>query len=413
MLVKLAFESLKSRSSSVILTLLSIIISVALLITVEHVRLEAKNSFNRTISGVDLIVGARTGQINVLLYSVFRVGSASNVMSWESYQELKSNPMVAWSAPISLGDSHHGHSVIGTTKDYFEHYKYGNKQPLTFSSGDVFNDIFGAVVGADVAAENNYKVGDKIVLSHGTGHVSFSHHDQAPFHVTGILKSTGTPVDQTIHVSLQGLNAVHLSKTALSKVVEAYNNKQHVDLPESGINAVFLGLSSPIASLQIQRKVNTYEKEALSAIIPGVALNELWQLIGMVENLLLVIAFMILIASILGLSTMLLASMRERHHEFAVLRAIGAGPLVIFGMIQIEALLLAFTGAVLALLVVWLGLHLSSSYLSEHFGLFIDTNIFHANTFILFAIVMLVTCFIAFIPAISAYRTALHTGLSK
>ncbi|HDY92603.1 MAG TPA: ABC transporter permease, partial [Pseudoalteromonas sp.] len=62
MLVSLAWSSLASRRKSVILTFLSLLISISVLLSVEHIRQQAKESFNRTISDVDMIVGAPSGQ---------------------------------------------------------------------------------------------------------------------------------------------------------------------------------------------------------------------------------------------------------------------------------------------------------------------------------------------------------------
>lgn len=210
MLISLAWKSLLSRKKSALLTFLSLLISIAVLLSVEHIRQQAKDSFNRTISGVDLIVGAPSGQLNLLLYSVFRMGSPTNDIKFESYQTLKSDAQVAWAIPMSLGDSHRGFRVLGTSTDYFTHFRFGNKQPLSFAGGEPFAGLFDAVVGADVAEKLNYKVGDAIVIAHGIGSTSFTNHDQSPFVISGILARTGTPVDKTVHVSLAAIEAIHL-----------------------------------------------------------------------------------------------------------------------------------------------------------------------------------------------------------
>ena len=136
----------------------SIAISVALLLGVEKIRTEARSSFASTISGTDLIVGARSGDINLLLYSVFRIGNATNNISWESYQDITSRPEVAWAIPISLGDSHRGFRVMGTNGDYFEHYRFARTRALTLAEGKPFAEVFDTVLGADVAAQLGYQL---------------------------------------------------------------------------------------------------------------------------------------------------------------------------------------------------------------------------------------------------------------
>lgn len=413
MILSIAGKSLKSRRGSVLLTLLSLIVSISLLLSVEHIRKEARASFGRTVSGVDLIVGARTGQLNLLLYSVFRVGNATNNIQWDTFQTIKSSQQVKWAIPISLGDSHRGYRVMGTTTDYFEHFRYGKKQPLELAQGDAFDDILQTVIGAEVAKKLNYKVGDRIVISHGVGAVSFTNHDDAPFVITGILAPTGTPVDQTVHVSLDSLELVHMTPGQIKQVIDAHQQGRDIALPPKSITAFFLGLNTKFATFGVQRSVNNFKAEPLLAILPGVALTELWQMLGTVENLLRVISLLILLSSLFGLATMLLASMRERHKEIAVLRAIGAGPTVIFILIQAEALLVALIATIASVLLVWLTLVASNDWMSEHYGLFIETNIFNQDSLLIAGIVLVATFVVATIPAIGAYRRALHSGLSQ
>ena len=104
MLLKIARSSLYNRRVSALLTLLTIAISVALLLAVERVRVETRNSFSNTIAGIDLIVGARTGPVQLLLYSVFRIGDATNNIRYATYEEIAKHPQVAFAIPISLGD---------------------------------------------------------------------------------------------------------------------------------------------------------------------------------------------------------------------------------------------------------------------------------------------------------------------
>ena len=169
--LRLALQSLRNRWLTALLTVLAIAVSIALLLGVEKVRTGARQSFADTISGTDLIVGARSGSINLLLYSVFRIGNATNNITWASYQDIAARPEIAWIVPLSLGDSHRGFRVLGTTPDYFKHYKYRRAHGLTFAAGKPFADLFDAVIGADVAAALGYKVGDPIVVAHGLGTV--------------------------------------------------------------------------------------------------------------------------------------------------------------------------------------------------------------------------------------------------
>ncbi|MGB1402374.1 MAG: ABC transporter permease [Porticoccaceae bacterium] len=408
MFIRLATKSLLNRKGSVLLTILAMSVSIFVLLGVEHIRGQSKQSFNNTVSGVDLIVGARTGSLNLLLYSVFRIGSPTNNIAWDTYQSISNNTKVAWAIPISLGDSHQGYRVMGTTTDYFTHFSYGNQRQLSFSQGKPFEKIFDVVLGAQVAKKLNYSLGDEIVLAHGLGKTSFSMHDQNPFKVVGILASTGTPVDQAVHVKLQGLEAIHLDWQQVAKKSGGAVNQQLQDLnlQPKNITAFMLGLNSRIATFSVQRDINNYRKEPLTAILPGVALSELWQMMGFLENTLRLISGLILIAALLGLSAMMLASIKEREYEIHLLRVIGAPASFLFLLIELEALLVSLASMAIGSVVLYLSLIIARDPLSTDFGLHIGLNILSFNNMIFLALVAGSTIIAAAIPSFTAYKSA-------
>jgi putative ABC transport system permease protein len=407
-LLSVAWQSLVSRKKTVILTFFSLMISILVLLSVEHIRLQAKESFNRTISEVDLIVGAPSGQLNLLLYSVFRMGSPTSNIEFESFEMLEQHDQVKWAIPISLGDSHRGFRVLGTNQNYFDFYRYGNKQPLKLADGQEFAGLFETVLGADVAKSLKYKVGDKITIAHGIGSTSFTNHDQAPFTVSGILAPTGTPVDKTVHVSLPAIEAIHLSPRALQAVLD-----DPTSAPEPGnITAALLGLNSKFATFTLQRNINNYEDDRLMAVLPGVAMAELWSLMSTVENLLRAIAALVLISSLFGLSTMLLASMNERQAEIAVFRVLGAGPGLILVLILLEALILVALAIGVSMFTLAGLLFGLEDWLAAEFGLFLSYDILSTELMIMAGLVFLSTLIVSLIPGIEAYKNALHTQLS-
>ena len=349
----LALKSVLNRKATAILTILTVAVSVILLLGVERVRTEAKSSFANTISGTDLIVGGRSGQVNLLLYSVFRIGNATNNIDWKSYQEFSQHKAVKWAIPISLGDSHKGFRVMGTNHSYFENYRYGSKQPLTFQQGKEFNELFDVVIGADVAKKLDYKIGDQIILAHGISDVAFSRHDNLPFKIVGILAPTGTPVDKTVHVSLEAIEAIHVgweSGANLGHTPDAETLKTY-DFQPQQITAMMLGLNSKIQTFALQREINNYRQEPLSAIMPGIALHELWGMMSVAEQALLIVSGFVVVAGLLGMLSSLLTSLQERRREMAILRAMGARPRHVFGLLISEASALTFLGITLGVAV--------------------------------------------------------------
>lgn len=415
MLMQLAKASLFNRKGTVAMTVCSLVISLCLLLGIDHVRQEAKKSFTSTVSGTDLIVGARSSQLNLLLYTVFRIGNATNNISWQHYQQLKQHPQIQWTIPLSLGDSHRGYRVIGTNNDYFKFYRFGEKRSLTLAKGAEFNGVYEAVLGAQVAAKLGYTLGDDLVLSHGVGSISFSQHKDKPFKVVGILASTGTPVDESVHIPLQGIEAIHLGwESGAQRPGRGVSAEQALamNLEPKAITAYLVGLKSKISTFALQRQVNEFKGEPLSAILPGVALAELWQMLSMVENMLLLITAFVLLASLVGIVTTLLAGLKERQREMAILRAVGAPPLTIFLLIELELLLLVFISIAIALVGLTGSLWFFKELLSSEYGLFISSWPWHENTGWVLSGVVGVSLILGAIPAYLAYRRTLASGLT-
>jgi len=405
MLIKLALASLKDRKSSVILSLMAMAVSIFVLLGVEHVRHQAKESFSNTISGTDLIVGARTGRLNLLLYSVFRIGNPTNNISWQSFQTIKSDSKVKWAIPLSLGDSHKGFRVLGTTQDYFQYFSYGKQRSLHFEKGEAFHDIFNVVLGSKVADDLGYKLGDKIILAHGIAKTSFSLHQDKPFIVTGILATTGTPVDQTLHVSLQGLEAIHTDwQGTQASTQHTGNTFESERLQPQSITAIMLGLESKITTFKVQRNINQYKQEALLAIMPGVALSELWQMMAILEDALFLISILVFVSACLGISAMLLSSIRERKKEIALLRVIGASPIFLFLLIELEVLLILVASIILGSGVLAGSLLLSQNYIESTFGLYIGINVFSASSLYFIALILSASIIISVTPFLIGHK---------
>ncbi|HHX8346655.1 TPA: ABC transporter permease [Vibrio diabolicus] len=411
---KLAWKSLINRKATAILTIMTVAISVILLLGVERIRTQAKDSFANTISGTDLIIGGRSGQVNLLLYSVFRIGNATNNIDWKSYQEFANHRAVDWAIPISLGDSHKGFRVMGTNHSYFEHYKFGSKQSLTFSEGLEFNDLFETVLGSDVAKQLGYHVGSEIIIAHGISDVGFSRHDNLPFKVVGILAPTGTPVDKTVHVSLEAIEAIHVgweSGARLGPTPKAQDLKNR-DFQPKQITAMLVGLKSRIQTFALQRQINTYPKEPLSAIMPGVALHELWGMMSVAEQALMAVSGFVVIAGLLGMLSSLLTSLQERRREMAILRAMGARPRHVFSLLISEASLLTAAGIVTGVAGLYAILAIVQPIIQQHYGIHLTLSLLSPYEWMLLGFVQCAGIVIGFIPAFRAYRQSLSDGMT-
>ncbi len=468
----LAMQSLRSRRFTSALTMASIALSVTLLVGIEHVRSGVRESFAGTIRGVDLIVGARGGSLQVLLSTVFGIGASSTGVSMETFERWSAHPAVGWTIPYALGDSHRGYRVIGTTAEFYERYRYREDGRVSFAQGAASAADDEVVLGAEVAERLGYTMGSPIVVTHGLQGGGISDHEGNPFHVVGVLARTFTPIDRAIYVTLGGIEAMHEDFAAMPMAtpppaigtppampgyepppgtpsmpgaepppaMPGYEppagtptmpgaeppastppqsdaatgeagHEGHDHAPEQ-ISAFFVGTKNRFEALQLQREMNTDFTEPLTAIIPGVALGELWQNISSAEVGLRIVALFAVAIGLTGMLVALYSSLDARRREMAILRAVGAGPRTIVSLLVLESALLAFVGCVIGVVVVYALLVFGQGAIEARSGVHLAIRALGATEWKYLALVLGAGTLVGFVPAIKAYRTSLTDGLS-
>lgn len=429
----LSLRSIANRRLSVALTVVAVALAVALLLGVERLRNDARAGFAQTLSGTDLVVGARSGPVQLLLYSVFHLGNATNNVSWASIEHVAGLPQVKWLVPIALGDSHRGHRVVGTTAAFFTHYRHGEARALAFAAGRPFadaparaEDIFEVVIGAEVAARHGYRIGQRIVLSHGSvgggiggagnaGGPRFAEHADKPFTIVGVLARSGTPLDRALLVSLEGIEAIHIDwmgGAPMPGVTIAPEHVRKFDLRPKSVTAALVGLHSRTAVFRVQRQINTHADEALTAILPGATLQELWGLVGIAEQALLAMSALVVAVGLAGMIAVVVASLGERRRELAILRALGASPRQVFALLAVESVLLALAGIAVGLALLYgAGVALAPWLASQH-GLQLSLGWPTTGEWRLLAAVLVASLLASLVPALRAYRYSLADGMT-
>jgi putative ABC transport system permease protein len=395
------------------MTIFAISLSLMLYLSVEKLRSSAYTSFTNTISQTDLIVGSRTGSVQLLLYSIFRIGNATNNITWESYQDIIEKDEVEWAVPISLGDSHKGYRVMGTNKDFFKHYKYRGNKSLVIKDGKYFSDLYDVVLGFGVAEKLDYQINSSIIVSHGLK--SFTDHDDQPFKVSGILAKTGTPVDNTIIVSLKAIEAIHVDWSSGAKIpgqVTPIDEIRKMDLATSNITAVLLGIDSKLKIFQFQRWINEYPEEALTAILPGVALQELWRIVGVVENILLGISFVVILTTLMGMAAIVLSSLNERRREMAIWRAMGASPKIVIGLLMLEALIISSISIFLSTFLLFILVYFLQPWIDTTYGILVTVEMLSLSDIYIFILFIFAAMFVSLIPALRAYWFSINDGMT-
>ncbi len=412
MFFQLAFKSLLHRKITIFLTIISLTLSISLFLSIDTLRLGAKKSFFGNVKSGDLILGAKSGEIQLLLYSLFQIGSPTNNISWESYNNFTKHKDVSWTIPLSLGDSHKQFRVLGTNNNYFEYFSYRKNKKLEFEHGKKLNDIFDVVLGSDVAKVLNYDLNDSIVIAHGIS--SQSLHDEFPFKVKGILKKTGTSADRLVIVSLEALEVIHKDwKTGVkipSKKGSIINYENEILDPKE-ITAAIVKIKSPIKIFQIQREINKYEYEPLQAVIPGIALSKLWEIVSITENIMLSISAMVIMSSLIGLIAILYSTLNNRRKEMALLRIVGASPKNIFSLLVLEALIISSLSIILAIFFTQLLSYIFFPILDQKFGIFLENNFLSLKDFYFIIIILLISIIVSIFPALQAYKNSINDGI--
>lgn len=414
--VWLTWKSLRSRKLTASLTVMSLALSVVLLLSVESLKEASEKGFTQSISGVDLLVGARSSPLSLLLYSVFNVGSATQNVSWQSYQEIRSRPEVEWTIPYSLGDGHRGFRVVGTNHDFFKYYKFRGTSQIEFARGEMFNGLWDVVIGAEVAHQLKYELGMSLVLSHGvTKEVGLLDHKDKPFQVVGILKRTGTPVDRSLYVSLESIEAIHIdwksgAQPRRGEEVKAEDIRVE-DLEIQSITSFFLRTKNRFETLRLQREINAYSSEALLAVIPLAVLTELWRSLNIVEKILKLVSVMVLLVGFVAMLISLLTGLNERRREMCLLRAMGAQPWQLGVLLVFESGFLTFLGLLLggsfsAGLII-----AAKPILEREFGLYLDGALWGSTEWIYLGAAQVVGIVVGLVPAAISSKQALKDGL--
>lgn len=421
-LLSLAWASLQNRRLATWLTVASIGLSVALLVGVEQIRAGARESFSGTISQTDLLAGPRAGTVSLLLYSVFRLGTPLNNIKYETYEHFKDHPAVEWAIPLAFGDSHRGYRVVGTDDSFYQHYRFRRDRRVAFAAGRAPKDKLDVALGAEVAERLGYKMGSKIVLTHGVGG-GLHEHDNTPFIVCGLLDRTNTPIDRSLYITFAGVEAMHEGWEDGAPPAEGDHDHDHHDHdkekgheghdhPTDQVSAFLLKMKSRIDTLRVQREIATFKEEPLTAVIPGVALAELWSTVRYAEDALRLISVCVLVVGLLGMLVALYTALNERRREMAVLRAVGLTAGRVTALLVFEAVLLAVAGCVFGVALVYGLTALAQGPVEQQWGIHLPLRALTPTSWVYLTLVPVVAAVIGLIPAWRAYRQALVDGLS-
>jgi putative ABC transport system permease protein len=390
--------------------------SMVLLLSIERIQHGAEEGFNQSISGGDVIIGPRSSSLELVLYTVFHLGRPTNNITTKTIDDIKLRNDIDWIVPIALGDSHKGFRVIATQSNYFEHIKYSDNQSLTFLKGRAFSELPEVVLGSDVADKLNYSLGSNIQITHGSVEATGNKHDDFSFKASGILNKTGTPIDQAIFVDLKGYELLHLGWKSGKKVF-SLDNIDLSTIPKEDLNpktltAAFVGLKSKLTLFNFSKSIREYPNEAISAVIPGVALSELWSIVGLVDKGFELLSWIIIAISLIAMITLIIASLDNRKQEMTIYRANGASPRFLATMVIYESLVIGLVAIIGAIILVTIVTYFATSQLNLTLGISPSFQWISLGEIKVFSVILSAGVLSSLIPAVMVFRKNLHQTLS-
>lgn len=410
----LTYKSLNNRKFTSFLCVLSIALSVTLFLGIERIRNGAREGFTNTISKTDLIVGAKGGPLQLLLYTVFHIGGAVNNIRWSTYEDIKNNRIVEWTIPISLGDTYKGFRVVATDENFFQHYQFRGDRKVEFQSGTMPIETFDVVLGSEVAKKFKLKIGDPIVLAHGIQSEAILTHESTPFHIVGLLAPTQTPIDTGVFINLYGMEAMHIGwETGVPSGEKIDTNRyKKENIKVNQLTSFMVKLKSRIAVLKMRRDIDQYEKEPIMAIIPALSLQEMWQTIGYVEQILFLVSLCVLLVGVLSILISLYTSINERRREMAILRSLGASSRHVFTLLIYESSFLVLMGCLIGVGSLYGLLYFVRPWLESNFSVYLQVEALSKTEWLYLLGIFIAGTLAGLIPAIKAYMNSLQDGLT-
>jgi putative ABC transport system permease protein len=301
-----------------------------------------------------------------------------------------------------MGDNYRGFRIVGTNHDYVAHYG------AELRAGKLWDAPLEAVLGSEVAAQTGLSLGATFTGAHGMRGDSEHMHDEHPYRVVGILKSTGTVVDRIVLTSVASLWAVHADQYEIKDVARIAEL-----LPEAGreLTAMLIQYSSPLAAAVLPRYVNA--NSAMQAASPAYETARLFTIIGVGVDVLRGFALVLILSAGLSVFIALYNALEERRYDLAIMRVLGATPRRLMALLLFEGLLLASIGAIVGLalghlLTELLGLALKSANQPEVTGW-----MWHPGELWLIALALAVGVVAALLPAWRAYRADIAGTLAR
>lgn len=411
-ILKIVLKNLRQRSLSSLLTIFSIMLGVALVISIMILRQESEEAFNQTATGYEIIVGPKGSSLQLTLNTVYQIGVPIQNMPLKTYELLKSDKRVKLAIPYVLGDNYKNFRLIGTVPEIFTEFEYKKGIKYKLNDGEFFAKDFEAVIGYETSQRTGLRSGDSFTGSHGIESYEGSEsHDEFKFKVTGVLERTFTPSDKVIFVSMNSVWKIHHHETADSSESSDTAIEKRDD---NTITSVLLKLKNPVYFDLVRRQINDNKYEGINAqaVLPVLEIKQLFDIIGNINSILLVIAYLVIFVAAISVLVSLYNSMNERKRDIAIMRSLGATKFRILKIIVFEGAVISMLGAVSGVVLGHILIFVFKNKISDLARIQITGTTFNIYEIYILLGTFLLGVIVSIIPALKAYKTDVAKNLS-
>lgn len=410
-------RSLQARLGQTLITVVTVAIASGLLLSLLSLREAGRQAFRRGSGNIDLLVSAEPGSLVSVLNALFHAAAPANPIQWLRYLEIRESYPWQWAIPIQQGDNYRGFPVLATTAEFLERYEPEPGAPWAFAEGRPFERPFEVVLGAEVARATRIGVGDRIVLTHGSGGSrdgGHGHtHDEYDYTVVGILEPSGSAHDRALFSDLESSWVLHAFDRFEREGKHVHVGVDDLEEVDRQITGILLKVPSRggVAAALPQQFDRLRREPGLTVAQPAQEIGRLLAVVSNVDSLLLAMAVAVLLASGIGIMLSLYSSMDLRRRQVAILRVLGASRGRVFALTLTESAFIGLFGGLVGVGLAALGSLLATSSLASELGLVIPATLEPRAVLVVVAGTALLAAAAGLLPAVLAYRTSVAAHL--
>jgi putative ABC transport system permease protein len=444
-LLALSLSYIRHRKLNTFLHTLLLSFGVGMILYLLLVMHQLEKAMTANAKGINLVVGAKGSPLQLILNAIYHIDNPTGNISLKEANQIAANKrMVKKSIPLALGDNYQSFRIVGTTRDYPQHYQ------AQLAKGDWWKGNFEVTIGSQVARQLRLEVGSTFFGSHGLAANDDHAHEEHAYKVTGILQPSGSVIDRLILTNIESvweMHEAHGPEPAPAAHTENQAAPEHEHegeaqpgesgphaeehTPQNGhehgaqasagtaqttetdeqITALLIEYATPMAALTMPRLINS--QTALQAAAPAAEIVRLFSLIGVGAEVVTYFAYSLILIAGLSIFIALYSAMKERRYDLAIMRTLGASKTWLFTHILLEGLLLAFLGAAVGFLLGHGAVALTGQALDAASQVSLTGWIWLPVEGVILLLVMLVGLIAALLPAWQTYRIDISQTLAQ